>query len=39
MVNRATAPVEVRSLRREAEEGSRVQGLVVTSLEGKTKPR
>jgi len=39
MVNRSTPPGEVRSLSREAEEGLRIQGLVVKSLEGKEKPR
>lgn len=39
MANRSTPPGEDRSLSREAEEGLRIQGLVVRSLKGKTKPR
>lgn len=39
MVNGSTSPDEGSSLSREAEEGRRVQGLVVTSLEGTKKPR
>jgi hypothetical protein len=35
MVNGSTSPDEGSSLCREAQEGLRIQGLVVTSLEGK----
>jgi hypothetical protein len=39
MVNGSTSPDEGASLSREAQEGLRIQGLVVTSLEGKKEPR
>jgi hypothetical protein len=39
MVNGSTSPDEGSSLCREVQEGNRLQGLVVRSLEGKEKPR
>jgi hypothetical protein len=38
-VNGSTSPDEGSSLPREVQEGNRLQGLVVRSLEGKEKPR